>query len=57
MMRGILPRNTIDGETGSPKVSKTSNKGSMPVQLIVPENSVIKIPVLSESPASIKGGL
>lgn len=55
MMRGILPRNTIDGESGSPKVSKTSNKGSMPVQFIVPENSVIKIPVLPESPASIKG--
>lgn len=54
MMDGILPRNTIDGDIRSPRVFKTSNEASMPVQLFVPENTLIKIPVLPESPVSIK---
>jgi hypothetical protein len=55
MMDGILPRNTIDGDIRSPRVFKTSNQASMPVQLFVPETAISQIPVLPESPNSIKG--
>jgi len=55
MMDGILPRNTIDGDIRSPAVFKTSNKASMPVQLFMPETAISQIPVLPESPNSIRG--
>jgi len=54
MLGGILPRNSIDGGIGSPTIFKASNEASVPVQLFVPENTLIKIPVLPESPVSIK---
>lgn len=55
MMDGILPRNTIDGDIRSPRVFKTSNEASMPVQLFVPATAISQIPVLPESPNSIRG--
>jgi hypothetical protein len=55
MMDGILPRNTIDGDIRSPTVFKTSNQVGMPVQLFVPEVTITKIPVLPDSPNSIRG--
>jgi hypothetical protein len=55
MMDGILPRNTIDGDIRSPTVFKTSNQATVPVQLFVPEIAITQIPVLPESPNSIRG--
>jgi hypothetical protein len=55
MMDGILPRNTIDGGIRPSRILKTSNQASMPVQLFVPEIAITQIPVLPESPNSIKG--
>ena len=55
MMDGILPRNTIDGDIRSPRVFKTSNEATVPVQLFVPEITITQIPVLPESPNSIRG--
>jgi hypothetical protein len=55
MMDGILPRNTIDGDFRSPRVFKTSNEATVPVQLFVPEIAITKIPVLPDSPNSIRG--
>jgi len=49
MMNGIIPRNTIEGDAESPRILKTSNKGSMPVQFIVPEAPITKITVLPNS--------
>ena len=57
MIGGILPRNTIDGDTVSPKVFKTSNEASVPVQLFMPETTVTKIPVLPDSPKSRTQGV
>lgn len=55
MMDGILPRNTIDGDIRSPTVFKTSNQATVPVQLFVPEIAITQIPVLPDSPNSIRG--
>jgi hypothetical protein len=55
MMDGILPRNTIDGDIRSPTVFKTSNQATVPVQLFVPEIAISQIPVLPDSPNSIRG--
>jgi hypothetical protein len=55
MMGGILPRNNIDGGVRSPTILKASNETGMPVQLFVPEVAVTRIPVLPDSPNSIRG--